>query len=345
MPAIWLIKQFSDLLNLDNLQQIISKVMGMVMIYLIGDTLYLLVEKRFRDADYRTKTKKSSFIKIQVFLLIITLVGIGAGSNNYYLTNSVLTRPSTDMDSVAKDDCKIMVSDTGCRYISSASNNKYLFIGDSHAGALSKTIRKIFIEKGTLDIYLKTGCQFIYSELIANKAFEQNKDCQLYINKVGTKIKANNYKAIIVKYISTVDKSSLKSHDYDLLFKYKLSSLKILQNRCNCKIVLLGPTPLFPVDNNFFSPGRKIIKGNETPAHQVKITEMNQVPFKENTFWSKNLPSDNIMTISLINEFCDLDKCSRWSNGWLFADYSHLSSLGSYYLKSIIWTAMDDAKI
>jgi hypothetical protein len=49
--------------------------------------------------------------------------------------------------------------------------------------------------------------------------------------------------------------------------------------------------------------------------------------------------------INLIDEFCNSDECSRWSNGWLFADYIHLSSLGSKKIESTLRTGIDDAKI
>jgi peptidoglycan/LPS O-acetylase OafA/YrhL len=346
MPVIWLINQISDFSNYSYLKQTIFKIVGLVVIYITGNLLYIFVENRYRYENYRVKSKKKAFVKVQASLLIMTLVGITAGSNSYFLTNTVLQRPPTEMDPGGKGECNVMISELGCRYINSASDKRYLLIGDSTAGMMSKTIKKIMMDKGSLDIFLKTGCQFIYLELIIDNGFKQDNECQKYIEKISSKIKSNNYDGIIVSYISIVDKSALKNDDYNLAWQYKYSSLKILQNKCNCKVVNLGPTPIFPTDIDFFSPGRRLMEGNENASTQVKITNMNQIPFKENTFWTKNLFRDkNIVVINLIDEFCNLDECIRWSNGWLFADYIHLSSLGSKKIESTLRTGIDDAKI
>jgi peptidoglycan/LPS O-acetylase OafA/YrhL len=346
MPILWIFNEISILLNLNPIQQYGCILFGIGVTYLIGNLLYLRIENRYRYRNYRVKSKKVAHIKLQVLLLVITSAGIATGTNNYFLANSVLNRPLNEMDPLVGDKCNVMLSDVACKNVSSVGNKKYLLIGDSHAGSISRTISEIFSNRGDLDIYLKTGCQLIYNEVISSISFKQSINCQAYYNKIAEYVKFNRYEAILVSFISVDGESFKKKTEYDTLLEYKLSSIKILQKLCNCKVVVLGPTPLFPVDNNFFSPNRKLIQGNENPSKKVKIIDMNDFAFKEDIFLTKNLLNNqNIKMINLMDEFCDLNYCIRWSNGWLFADYSHLSNLGAKYLKFKLVNELDKAKI
>jgi hypothetical protein len=143
--------------------------------------------------------------------------------------------------------------------------------------------------------------------LISSISFKQNINCQAYYNKVAEYIKFNRYEAILVSFISVDGESFKKKTEYDTLLEYKLSSIKILQKLCNCKVVVLGPTPLFPVDNNFFSPNRKLIQGNENPSKKVKIIDMNDFAFKEDIFLTKNLLNNqNIKMLVITKNDCFL---------------------------------------
>ena len=110
--------------------------------------------------------------------------------------------------------------------------------------------------------------------------------------------------------------------------------------------MILGPTPIFPNDNDFFSTNRRLFQGNEVQRKQIDRSKMNQIPFEENSFWIKTLiDNENIFMITRMNIFCDSNICNRWLDGWLFADYNHLSSLGAKYLKPRIVEAMDNANM
>lgn len=346
MPIIWLISQISNLFTYSYAQQTICKILGIPIIYLIGNKLYLSIEVKYRNKEFRVESKRKVFMKMQLFLISITIVGIAAANNNYFLTNSVLNRPITEMDQPVTDNCNVMTSETACQFTSNENNKQYLLIGDSHAGAVWRTINETIALKGSLDVFLKTGCQFIDSRVTSEFQFNQSSDCQLYIDKVKQYIQSKKYNGIMIAYISSVDKATLGNNSYSTFLDQKLTSIRKIQSLCDCKVLIIGPTPLFPRDSNFFSPNRRIIQGNENPLQEVKISEMDQSPFKENIFWTNKLFKDeNIFMINTIEEFCGLHVCSRWSNGWLFADYSHLSSLGARYLKSKFSEGIDKAKL
>jgi hypothetical protein len=302
-------------------------------IYKLGLILYELVEVNYRSDIYRNKTKKKDFIKLQVLLVGICFAGIAASSNKFFLTDTVLSRPSNQMDPVFGETCPII--DRGLCNYSGLGSKKILIIGDSHAGSISRTLLDISRDFGSVDIFLKSGCQYLSPSYYMKKSRANANDlCFNYNKHLQSIVDKNRYDIIIASYrSSSLNNTSLSSEEYS---KIKIESLLSLKEINRSKLLLIGPVPEFPLNPDFFAPNRLLIAGNEKSPKYFNITSLNQNPFIENNFYRSFLNSyyPEVLYLDLINLFCNSIVCFRWDNGWLYSDSDHLSDLGAKLMRS-----------
>jgi hypothetical protein len=240
---------------------------------------------------------------------------------------TVLNRPVNQMDP-GYINCSIMTSDDVCK-LSNRKLKKVLIIGDSHAGSITATILKNASPYGSVDSFLRSGCQYVnYINTIKFKPEFQY--CYEYSKNVEQIVKDGNYDLIIAHYRSST-LNPILNKGWKYYTKIKIESLSQLANTYQLNVVLLGPTPEFPSKPQFFDPNRLLIEGSEIPSKLISRQDMNQIPFLENEEYKKfeYLNPFTIKYIDLIDNFCNYKNCSRWDSGWLYSDIDHLSALGA----------------
>ncbi len=312
----------------------IAILISLFVIYKLGLILYQSVEVNYRTETFRNAFKKRFFIKLQILLVGLCIAGISAGTNNFFLTNTVLSRPSNQMDPIINENCPVIIDRGLCNY-SGLANKKILIIGDSHAGSISRTLISISRNFGSVDIFLKSGCQYLSPSYHMKKSkINDNNFCFNYSKDLRSIVDQNKYDYIIASYRSSSwNNSSYSDEEYS---KIKIESLLHLTKVHRSKLLFIGPTPEFPLNPDFFENNRLLIAGNEKSPKFFYRVSINQNPFIENNFYLAYLSSfhPEIAYIDMINLFCNSDLCFRWSNGWLYSDSDHLSNLGAEFIRS-----------
>jgi len=311
----------------------IAILISLYAIYKLGLILYKLVEVNYRNDMYRNDSRKNYFIKLQILLIGICAVGIWSSSKNFFLTDTVLSRPSNQMDPIVDEKCPLIIDRGLCYY--SGLGSKILIIGDSHAGSISRTLISISRDFGSVDIFLKSGCQYLSPSYYADKSRLNGNDlCFNYSKDLQSIVDKNRYDIIIASYrSSSLNGTSFSSEEYS---KIKIESLLYLKEIHRSKLLFIGPVPEFPLNPDFFDSNRLLIAGNEKSPKQFNISGLIQTPFIENNFYRSFLNSyyPEVSYVDSIDLFCNLKICFRWNNGWLYSDADHLSDLGAEFMRS-----------
>ena len=340
-PIIWIFSH-SPILEHFNIEQnsISMMLISLVVTYLTGLLLYKKIECVYRIDDSRNTYRKQKFKKLQIFLILSCIFGIWMSSNNFYLKNTVLSRPMNQMDPTFNQKCQIIDGKDICSFASS-SKKKILIIGDSHAGSISKTLVSIAGTFGSVDVFLKSGCQYLSSDnYVKAPRSDVEKTCFEYSKKISNMVANKKYDLIIASYrSSTLNNSSYSVEEYS---KMKIQSLLYLIRVNNSELLFIGPVPEFPLNPDFFDSNRLLISGNEKPPKYFHKRELNKIPFIENSFYIDYLKSHHqkVSYIDTIKPFCNSNFCSRWQNGWLYSDSDHVSNLGAEFLRKEILSGL-----
>jgi len=317
-------------------------ILAIMLTLLLGILLYESIEDKYREASYRLLLGKRLVLKktfwVSACLLGIIGGGLIAESQNFWLQRSVLSRPASQMDPAKGEHCYIMNGIKPCVYGENQKNN-VLLVGDSHAGSIALTLRRIVNESSRFHSFLYPGCQFLSKRvLIENSENILNEKCVSFSSKILDYVDRNKFEKIYISNRST----SLVPLGFNISAinyrKMQFQSLVDLQMVCSCEVNLIGPTPEFPLEPDFFAPNRSLFWGNEISPRSVNQSLMNQQPFNDDLYWQIKTSQINsrFKYISLIKIFCNDFECNRWKKGWLFSDADHLSSLGAELISGLI---------
>ena len=340
-PIIWIFSHSPILENFNIEQKNTSMLLiSLVVTYLTGLMLYKKIESVYRIADSGSTYRKQKFKKLQIVLILSCTFGIWMSSNNFYLKNTVLLKPMNQMDPTYNHNCEIIDGKDMCSFASS-SDKKILIIGDSHAGSISKTLVSVAGAFGSVDVFLKSGCQYLSSgHYVKAPRSASEKTCFEYSKNVTNIVTKKKYDLIIASYRSaTLNNSSYSAEEYS---KMKIQSLLNLVRANNSELLFIGPVPEFPLNPDFFEPNRLLISGNEKPPKYFHKRDLNQIPFIENSFYIDYLDSfhKKVSYVDSIKLFCNSQSCIRWRNGWLYSDADHVSNLGAEFMRNEISDAL-----
>lgn len=336
-PIIWIFSH-SSILEYFNIEQENTSMLliSLVVTYLTGLLLYKKIESVYRIDDSRSTYRRQKFKKLQIVLILSCIFGIWLSSNNFYLKSTVLSRPMNQMDPTFNQKCQILDGKNICSFTSS-SDERILIIGDSHAGSISKTLVSVAGAFGSVDVFLKSGCQYLSSDYyVKAPGSASEKTCFTYSKDVTNIVAKKKYDLIIASYRSaTLNNSFYSAEEYS---KMKIQSLLNLVRANNSKLLFVGPVPEFPLNPDFFAPNRLLISGNEKPPKNFHKRDLNKIPFIENSFYIDYLKSfhQKVSYVDTIKPFCNSNFCSRWQNGWLYSDADHVSNLGAEFLRNEI---------
>jgi hypothetical protein len=220
--------------------------------------------------------------------------------------------------------CPLGQIEKECLLIEGDIDNRWLLLGDSHAGALQGVIGEIAMEENaTLLVWNK--CRFfdpkISSELNAlfpKWCIESNTLRMEYINKINPNL-------ILVAYQNSNVRSGSTTLDSKLwyeVFKETLNSIKKERNR----VILFSQIPEYPN-----SPTEKH-RFSFKPEKAFRVNQFSTLVIERD--FELKMSMNQINVIDLSKTFCDINFCTRYRNNWLYLDSNHISNYGAELLKS-----------
>ena len=340
LPLIWIVKhspifkRLSEEAGSYNSLLAISVLIGV----LIGHLLYESIEVKFRRIPIYSGNYKKKQIKNlgEIFLFSIIFISFFtyAEINKFWVSNSSLSRPISEMDPSASS-CYPMGINSTCHV---SGGKQVLLLGDSHGGSISKSL-SMYVQSAGLgvDETFEAGCI-----LISPSSYDQARSlgpdfnkCLNYSKRVERILHENSFSQVIITYRSHSLASKISEGNWfasPKKFRNLVSTeLVHIKKVCNCKVIFLGPTPEFPDKDYFFSMNRLIIQGEYRAPKKFLIRKMMTEPFQDDISYPNLLNKTGVVYISVLPVLCSVDDCIRFKNGWLYSDYDHLSHLGAKF--------------
>jgi len=199
-----------------------------------------------------------------------------------------------------------------CKYPVSPEKRKLLLIGDSHAGHISQAIiDAASSEQTSVTIWKNLAC-------INSVEDSTTAQCQISTNSLFEYIHQNKIDFVVISYFIQ------ESSDHSSRQRFILDLAKQIHN-----VVIIGKTPVFPDENQFFVSKPIILNPYDAPT-SFSLMAMNNIDTdiaKDYENWAR---SNGFQVIDTKSTYCDQTECSRFENGeWLYRDDDHLSVKGS----------------
>jgi peptidoglycan/LPS O-acetylase OafA/YrhL len=312
MPLIHLAKYspvFQDLYS-----SRVRVLIAVLITFALSIFLYDNIENRFRKASGASVDTRGVFNLLAYFmvipLMIFSLVSFGARSNLFGLDRNPKQPPyagksdrSCDRDSEDGDPCIYPIE---------GSKRTLLLVGDSHAFHLSQAVIDAANAEGVDAV--------IWKNLACINSVEdsQSPACQNRLSKLMLYIGKNSVDIVLFSFYikESSDRQSVKSVILDVS--------EIVQNT-----IVLGQTPVFPDENNFFVSRPIIMDPYDAPT-QFPVDEMNVSSIPAATDFENWAASTGLPVLETRSLYCDDLVCNRYENDqWLFCDDDHLSVDGA----------------
>jgi hypothetical protein len=195
-----------------------------------------------------------------------------------------------------------------------------LLLGDSHAEMYALALSDLYKTNNIpfADASL-TGCSFLV-DLEAGAP----SNCRKRNDVVSSEIKTSNYKTLIY--------SEYFDDETDII-----ESLKTLKkySRYFERILLIGPNPVWPDQNEFLNIG-PFFRANYDPPKSLPVKYFSEVTLLETKIFAKLGDIDNVSFLSAKQVFCSNVECRRANSkgSWMYIDDNHLSIFGAIELVS-----------
>lgn len=284
---------------------------------LLSSNLLVKVENRFRSGNRHFKPARNRKI-----FFAFTVIPLGyffsllVGSNNAYFgldQNPKIQIAAWSLDS----SCDRDNSPFPCAQMPNLPL-KSMLIGDSTSAALSEVVKKASTENNlqTL-IWSRGGCQFIIlkSVNLGKPCTRHNLDVVAFVK---TTKPAVTFVSNLVEYPSQIHGMA---RTISLIAPYT-------------KVIVVGQVPVFPDPGKYQK--RNLIFSKPYRAPRIYSINRMEKPFlKSNELLMEEFKKLGVTYINLWDVFCDHKSCSRYKNGWLYFDNSHLNVAGAELLHDI----------
>lgn len=312
MPAIHLAK-YSPVFE-DFASSRIRVLIAFLTIFALSVFLYDNVENRFRKTSDAPVDTRGVFNLLAYFmvlpLMIFSLVTFGARSNLFGLDRNP-KQPSYagDLDKSCNRDSE----DGGpCPYRVDNPQHTLLLVGDSHAFHVSQAvIDAANASQADAVIWKNMAC-------INSVEDSQSLVCQNRLSKLMQYIGENSVDVVLFSFYikESSDRQSVK--------KMILAVSEYVPN-----IRVLGQTPVFPDENNFFVSRPIVMEPYNAPT-KFPVSEMNLDSVSAAIDFENWATAFGFEVLETRSTFCDDQFCSRYENDqWLFRDDDHLSVDGA----------------
>jgi peptidoglycan/LPS O-acetylase OafA/YrhL len=282
--------------------------------FALSNILHDKVENRFRKTTDAKLDTRGVFHILALFmvipLFIFSLVSLGTKTNLFGLDrNPKQPTYAGDLDESCNRD-----SEDGdpCIYQVEESKKSLMLVGDSHAFHLSQAVIDAANAEGTDAVIWKNmAC-------MNSVADSQSLVCQNRLSKLMQFISTNSVDVVLFSFYVK------ETSDTDSVKKMILAVSEYVPN-----ILVLGQTPVFPDENNFFVSRPIVMEPYNAPT-KFPVSEMNLESVSAGINFENWATSFGFEVLETRSTFCDNQFCSRYENDqWLFRDDDHLSVDGA----------------
>ena len=276
--------------------------------------LYENIENRFRKTSDAPVDSRGVLNQLAIFmvmpLMLFSLVSFGAGSNLLGLDRNPKQPPyAGDSDKSCNRD-----SEDGdpCLYRVDKPQHTLLLVGDSHAFHVSQAvIDAANAEQTDAVIWKNMAC-------INSVTDSQSFECRNRLSKLMRYLSTNSVDIVLFSFYVK------GTSDIDSVKKMILAVSEYVPN-----IGVLGQTPVFPDENNFFVSRPIVMEPYNAPT-KFPVSEMNLDSVSAGINFENWATSFGFEVLETRSTFCDDQFCSRYENDqWLFRDDDHLSIDGA----------------
>jgi peptidoglycan/LPS O-acetylase OafA/YrhL len=155
-----------------------------ILTLIVSQITFLKIEKKFRLSNDAIK-KAFPFMPLGVLVSSSIL----AGSAIFYLNSLANDGPRGSSENIEISDCQALSTpiSLSCRF--GNGEKRVLVVGDSHAGALGSSLKKLLVNTGTqIDFAIETSCPFFTSD-----NFEYSSSCEVRNLEIRKLIKKVRY--------------------------------------------------------------------------------------------------------------------------------------------------------
>ncbi len=315
------------------------KALALVLTFLLGNLSYQLVEKRFRnplvgsDEQNSVKTKaKFQLIAISFLIPIIAmsiLLLINVDDQNETTPNNTWSNNYAASESFP---CPLGQLNRECQLSSDPQGAYWLLVGDSHAGALQKTLKDVAIAEGAnLSVWNK--CRF-FDPQISSELNSYFPDWCVRQNAARMKmINSGKVDVLFISYFNTnvnFGEKSLPNSIWSKVFS------ETLRNSHAKKIFVFSQIPTYADSAN----DRPRVS---FPAEEVvPLTFVSNMSITERNKDKEMVLSGGANYIDITPAYCSNLECVRKDGNWLYVDSNHLSIEGANRIRPILESNFDE---
>jgi peptidoglycan/LPS O-acetylase OafA/YrhL len=316
---------------------LIKYLLALATLLLFSNLTYKFIEIPLRINKVSSRNEIKNKLKITSTLALFSIIfvilyGLFGGRSYVESKDALPIRPW-----LVDKNC-ITLGGQVCEYPLENSRGDVLFIGDSHAGAISRTFIDAAQKNGfSASTYMWRGCPAI-SAINIKSVDQQNNNflksifmrstppqyCPNYMGEARNIINANKYISVFV----TSDCSWCSEEEILASAKTAVDLTKIANN-----VVFIGQTPVFKYPLNFGSTTFTRF----TSHKPVMRSEVQETSYVQNKIFKNFFDGTEVKYIDAHSLYCDEFLCKVYENGYLFADYNHLSLAGA----SILYPEID----
>lgn len=327
MPAIHLAK-YSPVFE-DFASSRIRVLIAFFSTFALSVFLYDNVENRFRKTSDAPVDIRGVFNLLAYFMVlpltIFSLVTFGARSNLFGLDRNPKQPPyAGDSDKACNRD-----SEDGdpCLYRVNNTERTLLLVGDSHAFHVSQAvIDAANAEQTDAVIWKNMAC---INSVTDSKSFI----CRNQLSKLMRYVSTNSVDIVLFSFYVK------GTSDIDSVQKMILAVSEYVPN-----ILVLGQTPVFPDENNFFVSRPIVMEPYNAPT-KFPVSEMNLDSVSAGNNFENWATSFGFEVLETRSTFCDDQFCSRYENDqWLFRDDDHLSVDGAKKLMPLFRGVLSESQ-
>ncbi len=314
-------------------------VMAVILTFFLGNISYQLIENRFRkplksNVELNSvKTMKSFSLIVISYLIPLTVMSI-LFFNNSESSNESPPNSAWNMNYAASDSfpCPLGQLDQECKLGGDSKGATWLLVGDSHAGALQKTIKEVAISKGAnLSVWNK--CRF-FDPQISSELNSYFPDWCVRQNAARIKvINSGKVDVLLISYFNSDVNFGEKSLPYFVWAKVFSETLRNLNVK---KVFVFSQIPSY-ADSANDRPRASF------PAEEVvPLTFISNMSITERNKDKEMVLSGGAKYIDVTPAYCSNLECVRKDENWLYVDGNHLSIEGAKLMRPILESYFDE---
>lgn len=222
--------------------------------------------------------------------------------------------------------CDRRIAETPCTYVLHGDNQSMVLLGDSTAGTLVQMLYQVSFEKQlNLIVFSKGGCPYRFTH-----SFHSIDSLCEIVNSSATKYLIAHKPKVVI--ISNYVKSDLDAID-------SIRAAKATSNYVE-RVLIVGTPPKFPDGERFGRLGTMFSSFSEAPKYIS--SRYFSYGSEVNERYRSIALNNGFYFVNIFDLICNEIVCSRYRSGeWLYYDADHLSTAGSYLIKSRVESFID----